>query len=79
MNALTHSRRARWLPFLILLMLLGGILRLVNLDAPPMDFQPTRQMRNSLVARAIYYHALPGADLLRPIPRRSRETRCPTG
>ncbi|MFN2120164.1 MAG: ArnT family glycosyltransferase [Anaerolineales bacterium] len=62
MNALTHSRRARWLPFLILLMLLGGILRLVNLDAPPMDFQPTRQMRNSLVARAIYYHALPGAD-----------------
>jgi hypothetical protein len=55
-------RGPTWLPFLILLLLLGGVLRLVNLNAPPMDFQPTRQMRNSLVARAIYYDSLPGAD-----------------
>jgi Dolichyl-phosphate-mannose-protein mannosyltransferase len=52
----------RWLPLLILLLLLGGALRLVNLNAPPLDFQQTRQLRNSLVARAVYYDALPSAD-----------------
>jgi 4-amino-4-deoxy-L-arabinose transferase-like glycosyltransferase len=62
MNRPTQGSQAIWLPSLILLLVLGGILRLVNLNAPPMDFQPTRQMRNSLVARAIYYEALPGAD-----------------
>jgi hypothetical protein len=62
MNPLARGRRAAWLPCLILLLVLGGILRLLNLNAPPMDFQPTRQMRNSLVARALYYDALPGAD-----------------
>lgn len=62
MNPVAPGRRATWLPFLVLLLTLGGILRLVNLNAPPMDFQPTRQMRNSLVARAIYFDALPRAD-----------------
>jgi hypothetical protein len=62
MIRLTHGGQATSLPILVLLMILGGILRLVNLNAPPMDFQPTRQMRNSLVARAIYFDALPGAD-----------------
>ena len=52
----------RWLPLLILLLVLGGSLRLVNLGAPPLDFQSTRQLRNALVARAIYYDAVPGAD-----------------
>jgi hypothetical protein len=53
----------RWLPFLLLaLMILGAALRLIRLDAPPLDFHPTRQLRNSLVARAIYYDALPNAD-----------------
>ncbi len=51
-----------WLPVLVLLMLLGAAVRMVNLNAPPLDFHPTRQLRNSLVARAIYYHLLPGAD-----------------
>lgn len=55
-------RIPRWLPFLILLLILGAALRLVNLTAPPLDFQPTRQLRNSLVARAIYYDLLPNAD-----------------
>jgi 4-amino-4-deoxy-L-arabinose transferase-like glycosyltransferase len=36
-----------------------------------MDFQPTRQLRNALVARAIYYDALPSA---RPDARESAES-----
>jgi 4-amino-4-deoxy-L-arabinose transferase-like glycosyltransferase len=41
--------------------MLGAALRFVNLSAPPLDFHSTRQLRNSLVARAIYYDALPSA------------------
>ncbi len=47
---------------LVLLLALGAVLRLVNLNAPPLDFHSTRQLRNSLVARAIYYDHLPNAD-----------------
>ena len=56
------SRNPRWLPLLILLLMLGAALRLVNLDAPPLDFHSTRQLRNFLVARSIYYNLLPNAD-----------------
>lgn len=56
------TRRTPWLPWLGVLFLLGAALRLVNLDAPPLDFHPTRQLRNSLVARAIYYQSLGGAE-----------------
>ena len=56
------SRFPNWLPLLILLLLLGAAIRLVNLNAPPLDFHSTRQLRNSLVARAIYYEHLPNAD-----------------
>ncbi len=56
------SRLPRCLPLVVLLLALGAALRLVNLNAPPLDFQPTRQLRNSLVARAIYYDVLPNAD-----------------
>jgi 4-amino-4-deoxy-L-arabinose transferase-like glycosyltransferase len=56
------SRTRRWLPFLILLLILGAALRLVNLHAPPLDFHSTRQLRNFLVARSIYYNLLPNAD-----------------
>src|SRR5512135_3487284 len=51
-----------WLAPLIILLVLGAGLRFVNLNAPPLDFHPTRQLRNSLVARAIYYDLLPNAD-----------------
>jgi 4-amino-4-deoxy-L-arabinose transferase-like glycosyltransferase len=56
------SRIPFWLPLLILLLALGSVLRLVNLYAPPMDFHSTRQLRNLLVARALYYDHLPNAD-----------------
>lgn len=53
---------ARWLPWLLLFLALGAALRLVNLVAPPLDFQPTRQLRNALVARAIYTNAAANVD-----------------
>jgi len=51
-----------WRAGLILLLGLGALLRLIDLTDPPLDFHSTRQLRNALVARAIYYHAMPGAD-----------------
>ena len=59
------SRLARvpfWLPILVLMFAVGAAIRLVNLNAAPLDFHPTRQLRNSLVARAVYYDSLPNAD-----------------
>lgn len=62
---MTESRFSRlpwWLPLLVVLLVVGAAVRFVNLTAPPLDFHSTRQLRNSLVARAIYYNLLPNAD-----------------
>jgi len=56
------SRPRTWLPFLIILLALGGILRLLDLTDAPLDFHTSRQLRNTLVARDIYYHLLPDVD-----------------
>lgn len=56
------SQPRTWLPVLIILLALGGLLRLLDLSDPPLDFHSTRQLRNSLVARDIYYQLLPHAD-----------------
>ena len=55
------SRTKPWSVALILLLALGGFLRLLDLTDPPLDFHASRQLRNSLVAREIYYAALPSA------------------
>jgi hypothetical protein len=57
-----HSPKSQWSPWLGVLLLVGAVVRFVNLNAPPLDFHPTRQLRNSLVARAIYYESLGGAE-----------------
>lgn len=44
------------------LLLLGGILRLIDITDPPLDFHSTRQLRNILVARGIYYQLSPNTD-----------------
>lgn len=44
------------------LLLLGGILRLIDITDPPLDFHSTRQLRNVLIARGIYYKLTPDAD-----------------
>src|SRR5687767_7992168 len=51
-----------WQLALILLLGLGLTLRLLDLTDPPLDFHSSRQLRNSLVARDIYYNLLPDAD-----------------
>ncbi len=56
------SRPANWFVAFIILLTLGGLLRLIDLTDPPLDFQPSRQLRNSLVARDIYYSLLPTAN-----------------
>ncbi len=50
-----------WFIFAIFLLVLGSFLRLLDITDPPLDFQPSRQLRNSLVARDIYYSLLPSA------------------
>ncbi len=55
-------RPRAWLLVLVILLALGGLLRLLDLDDPPLDFHATRQLRNFLVARSIYYNLLPNAE-----------------
>lgn len=55
------SRLSTWSVIFILLLSLGGLLRLIDITDEPLDFQPSRQLRNSLVAREIYYSVLPSA------------------
>lgn len=62
MRSPLRSSIPKWLPWLILVFVVGAAVRLVNLNAPPLDFHPTRQLRNSLVARAVYYESLENAD-----------------
>ncbi len=45
--------------FLVLLLALGWTIRLYDLDDPPLDFHPTRQLFAALKARGIYYAAHP--------------------
>ncbi|MCK6581560.1 MAG: glycosyltransferase family 39 protein [Anaerolineales bacterium] len=61
MNSAPQTRPHSWSFLFILLLALGGLLRLLDLTDPPLDFQPSRQLRNSLVAREIYYNALPSS------------------
>ena len=62
-NTSAGSRTLVWRAALVLLLAVGAILRLYDLADPPLDFHATRQLRNSLVARAIYYDVLPHADV----------------
>ncbi|MBI5822389.1 MAG: glycosyltransferase family 39 protein [Chloroflexi bacterium] len=59
-NTPPPQSRNWFIPFIILLAL-GGFLRLLDITDPPLDFHPSRQLRNSLVARDIYYSILPSA------------------
>ncbi len=55
------ARPANWFILFIILLTLGGLLRLLDVTDPPLDFHPSRQLRNSLIARNIYYSMLPSA------------------
>ncbi|MFN7037030.1 MAG: ArnT family glycosyltransferase, partial [Bellilinea sp.] len=51
----------RWLNGLLLALLLvgGAAFRLYDLDDPPLDFHPTRQVRSLIIARGMYLQNLP--------------------
>ncbi len=55
------ARPANWFILFIILLTLGGALRLLDITDPPLDFHSSRQLRNSLVARDIYYSLMPSA------------------
>jgi 4-amino-4-deoxy-L-arabinose transferase-like glycosyltransferase len=61
MTITPKTRPSNWFILFIILLALGGLLRLLDITDPPLDFQPSRQLRNSLVARDIYYSILPTA------------------
>lgn len=60
----TYFGRSRVLLALVLvgLFLLGALVRLIDLTDPPLDFHGTRQLRNAIVARGLYYQLQPNAD-----------------
>ena len=46
--------------FIIVVLLVGTLtvglgIRLIDLDDPPLDFNPTRQLRSAIIARGLYY------------------------
>ena len=59
-NSPTLTRTTRWL--LLALFVLGAGIRFVDLTEPPVDFHPTRQLRDAIIARALYYRWLPHPD-----------------
>jgi 4-amino-4-deoxy-L-arabinose transferase-like glycosyltransferase len=65
MNIPAHSEHRLSLPLLlslITLIVLGAVLRLIDMNDPPLDFHASRQLRNAIVARNIYYQLSPHAD-----------------
>lgn len=64
-----RSSPPRLIPLgLLALFGLALALRLINLQNPPLDFHPTRQLRSAILARGMYYADLPEAD---PISRQT--------
>ena len=61
MKTTLQTRPSNWFILFIILLALGGLLRLIDITDPPLDFHSSRQLRNSLVARDIYYSLLPSA------------------
>ncbi len=59
-------KHSRWVGALIvvLIFVLGLLLRLTDLDDPPLGFNPTRQLRSAIIARGMYYTAQKEADPL---------------
>jgi hypothetical protein len=56
------SSKLLFLAVLMGLLVLGLGLRLADLDDPPLDYHPTRQLRSAIIARAIYYRIDSGRD-----------------
>lgn len=62
MDQLTGKRRWLLPALLIFLFALALGIRLYDLTDPPIDFNPTRQLRGAIMARGYYYEMLPDAE-----------------
>jgi hypothetical protein len=56
-----HTSRAI-LILLLVVLALGFVVRLIDLDDPPLDFNPTRQLRSAIIARGLFYALDDAAD-----------------
>jgi len=58
------SKKMRWLQWaaLAILLVVGFGVRMLALTNPPLDFNPVRQLRSALIARAVYYDLNPKID-----------------
>lgn len=54
---MTELLRRRWIAWLALIVVvgLGMVVRLIDLNDPPLDFHPVRQLRSANIARALYF------------------------
>lgn len=64
MNEHGYFTETRWVYIFVLigLLVLGVGLRLADLDDPPLEYHPTRQLRSAIIARSIYYQIDPDRD-----------------
>jgi len=54
-------QQAIWIT-LAVIFILGTWIRLIDLQDPPLDFNPTRQLRSAIIARGYYYEHAPSPD-----------------
>lgn len=57
------ARSLAWGALVLSIVALGWLLRLYDLTDLPHDFHTTRQLRNAIVARGLYYQWLPDQDM----------------
>jgi len=59
---LLKDRKFLWNAGLVAMLVIALGVRLVDLTDPPLDFHPTAQLLNAVVARGMYYQMSPSAD-----------------
>jgi len=62
MDKTTFQTKVIWIICLVGILIIGFGLRLTDLDDPPLDFNPTRQLRYAIIARGYYYERSPNLD-----------------
>jgi F0F1-type ATP synthase membrane subunit c/vacuolar-type H+-ATPase subunit K len=58
---LLQKKNWMWICLFLLAMLIGTGVRLYDLQDPPLDFHPTRQLHSAVIARGMYYQTLEDA------------------
>jgi hypothetical protein len=61
-NPLSGQKRLLSGFILVAVFALGLFIRVIDLTDPPLDFNPTRQLRSAIITRGLYYEHLSNAD-----------------